>query len=132
MQVSDLSGAHLDYWTARAEGFTEAKIIRHQREDRLLCVVSTWPAILAYIPSTDWSIAGPIIEREEIELYVYHHRKFSEDGKTHWAAHYFFKENEDHEDWHEQFGETSLIASMRAYIVSRFGEEVPDVEISDE
>ena len=110
MKVSELTGAKLDYWVAKAEG-------------KLITLMGCFPVMVEYrtehvtgwdeySPSTDWSQGGPIIDREEIELV---HRN-GMDGRTLWAI----KENII------MRGETKLIAAMRCYVASKFGEEVPD------
>jgi hypothetical protein len=62
-------------------------------------------------PSASWEIAGPIIEREEIQLGGY--------GASRQA-----EVRDDTKPWVSMWGETSLIAAMRAYVASKLGEEV--------
>jgi hypothetical protein len=64
-----------------------------------------------YSPSTDWSIGGPIIEREKIELVP------SVDGKV-WYA-----ESLDRQARVERCP-TPLIAAMRCFVASKLGDEV--------
>jgi hypothetical protein len=56
----------------------------------------------------EWGNAGPIIERERINLQY-------RDGGV-WQAH--------HNGGWSQFGPTPLLAAMRAYCAAVFGEEV--------
>jgi hypothetical protein len=65
-----------------------------------------------FAPSTDWTLGGPIIEREGIALYLY--------GDSQWNAHVGGKEST---------GPTPLIAAMRCYVASKLGAEV---EVPDE
>lgn len=75
MKTSELEGAELDYWVAKAEGHAEIELSRFTRggEKRLRCEVvlpgedgqTYWTE---YEPSSDWERAGPIIEREGIGL----------------------------------------------------------------
>ena len=72
---------------------------------------------------TDWAVAGPIVERENIGL-----EKHRLDGPYQWAAC----------DWHPVvvqgytclerskyvYGPTPLIAAMRCFVASRLGDEV--------
>jgi len=58
-----------------------------------------------YSPSTNWSQAGPIIEREQISLKVF------PDGWTAWCG--------DPMD-----GSNPLEAAMRCYVASKLGDEV--------
>ena len=62
-----------------------------------------------YSPCTDWSQAGPIIEREGIELTLI---------ADCWEAEIAFSGKE------VQRGPTPLIAAMRAYVASKVGDEV--------
>ena len=60
-----------------------------------------------YAPSTDWAQAGPIIERERINI--------RDDGGDQWAASYLVA---------EMIGPTPLVAAMRCYVASKLGDEV--------
>lgn len=69
--------------------------------------------------STDWAFGGPIIEREGISI-----MQLSEGpANPKWAANFEI-------GWHSQeldaphVGPTPLIAAMRAYVASKFGDEV--------
>ena len=61
-------------------------------------------------PSTDWAQAGPIIEREKITLY------WNEKNK-HWSG-YGYSET------YIEAGSSPLIAAMRCFVASKFGDEV--------
>lgn len=71
-----------------------------------------------YQPSVEWRHAGPIIERERIEL----RRDINEPPNLLYTT--------DTEPWYAEcrtewaIGATALIAAMRAYVASKFGEEV--------
>lgn len=98
-KVSELEGALLDAFVEKAEGIFSER--------------TTPQNVLAY--SNEWELGGPIIEREHIRL-----------------------------DWNSRFGwfaypgidmpidclptmdpaASPLIAAMRAYVASKFGEEV--------
>jgi hypothetical protein len=91
VKTSELQGAALDW----AVGYCE---------DTLL---DSTP----YAYSTDWAWGGPIIEREEIDLY--------QSGC--WAAEMAVT--------HRQEGPTPLVAAMRCYVGSVMGNEV---EVPDE
>lgn len=140
MKVSELSGALLDYWVAKIEfgdGAYEPRIVDWTDGERY-CL---FPGALngdeiyggpRYRPSTDWSIAGPIIEREGIQISppespVHRHggplAGWGESGL--WCSTIFRKGP------HRrcvQFDEHSpLVAAMRMHVANRFGKEVPDV-----
>lgn len=110
MKVSELTGAELDYWVARAEGEHEyVHLTDHNtREVRPMHVGYKW--IQSY--STDWQTAGPIIEREHIDTLFW-------EATGTWRA--------AKGDGGFRFDSPSLLtAAMRAYVASKFGEEVPD------
>lgn len=92
INVAELSGEPLDHWAGRAnEGDGPF--------------------------STSWAIAGPIIERERIEIIP-----SVNEGDKSWSA------------WAYQrgpfyFGPTPLVAAMRAFVSSRFGPIVPPPQI---
>lgn len=127
MKVSDLEGAQLDYWVAKAEGFGGAVSVRQYGVGVSACLFSSsltrggdvvhrsgdfWE------PSIDWRHAGPIIEREQINI------QFGGWDEGAWRGYHYAWEPGD------AFGRTPLIAAMRAYVASKFGEEVPDENIS--
>lgn len=115
IKTSELSGKALDYAVAKCEGVGVRWSAPHEQLIRDGCSYMVW------CPSRDWSIAGPIIEREWLDL-------------TPWP-------NESREDmrWHcqqydssgdcGQYGPTLLIAAMRCCVASKLGDEVeiPDV-----
>ncbi len=117
-RVSDLGGAELDYWVAKAEGRT-ARIhpkcgAQHQPSGRNREV---W---LPFRPSTDWADGGPIIERERIVL--------SPPSQSDKAGLWFAVAPAPGTTKMEigQFADNALVAAMRVYVVSKLGEEVPD------
>ncbi len=95
MLVKKLTGIELDYWVAKVE-FPNSDV---HKGDKLIP-----PYSIA------WSAAGPVIEREEIQI-------VPRDEQEKWSA---YKKNI------EQWGETPLIAAMRVYCASKYGEEVDD------
>ena len=114
MKVSELAGAKLDYWVARAEGANDTfKMFKRHYDD---------PDFVNYKPSSDWSQGGPIIEREQLWLTgPYRSRKEWKcgDGKK---ADWDYAQSEYH-------GATPLEAAMRCLVASKFGNEVPDETI---
>jgi hypothetical protein len=116
MKTQDLTGAALDWAVATCEGYTDLHKIagRWPHEPQLAMMpprreygeVELWQ--LGY--ATDWSLSGPIIEREMLHLgWVLC------DGQTCWTATAYQAEGE---------GPTPLIAAMRCYVQSRLGDEV--------
>lgn len=128
MKVAELEGAALDAAVARALGY---EVLRPAPGGRAGLLVQDGPAGLmfldssrAFSPSTDWSLAGPIIAGHQIRLTV-------DDSGGWWAEIRLF------DDGRPAFqtaydraaigrGRTPLIAAMRAYVASVFGEEPPD------
>jgi hypothetical protein len=68
-------------------------------------------------PSTLWIQGGPIIEREEISI-----SRECASGRIEWAAWTPAPIRDDAEAF--GYGPTPLIAAMRCYVASRFGDEV--------
>lgn len=97
MKTAELTGAALDWAVAKCEGL-------HWEEGDLYAG-KYGPG---FAPATDWTDAGPIIERERIEL--------RGDGDEGWIAY-------DNLNL-EQYGDTPLIAAMRCYVASMLGDEV--------
>lgn len=83
IKTNELTGGALDWAVAKCEG--------HH----------------VYAPNIDWAQAGPIIEREKIDLRCMYGR----DGSVVWRT--------VHAD-----GPTPLIAAMRCYVASKLGDEV--------
>jgi hypothetical protein len=116
VKTSELTGPLLDYWVAKAEG--KKAHIRTWHDDSKSCRVTEYKEY-DYSPSTDWAQGGPIIERERIQS------RFVQSGyfigvqfENKWLCNYPGGVSE--------IGDTQLIAAMRCYVASKFGEEVPD------
>jgi hypothetical protein len=116
-KTADLDGPLLDAAVAKAEGFTEF----WWSESRGCFVYQAGPQHHLPLPSMkEWGNAGPIIEREHIRL------EWTPGGG------YFMGVKQDAPHWiarthlanHNEIGATPLIAAMRAYVASKFGEEV--------
>lgn len=130
MKVAELEGAQLDAWVARALGFPSSDDVPNE-----LC---GWEHIESesfrkdWSPSQDWGQGGPIIEREGIAI-----AKIGECWSAYMsgaqggyfsgadmiqvcAAHRYSRGSAG------MPGSTPLIAAMRAYVASKFGDEVDD------
>ena len=126
MKVEKLSGALLDYWVLRAEGWVDDRLHDMQlTRNGEYCIAGVAPkhAIGGHCwrsPSTDWAVGGPLIEREGFGI-----AKFYEpvDGPipegSEWGALM-------RDDSLKAYGSTPLIAAMRLLVRCWFGEEVPD------
>lgn len=126
-KVSELIGAELDYWVAKASGKAS---IRERHFGGVLQIgksgleintstgyKSIWP--WDYSPSTNWAQGGAIMEREGITV------------EAIWPVSGNLPINSWHAERnsvHFHFGTTPLIAAMRCYVDSVFGYEVDDSE----
>ena len=111
MKVSELEGAFLDAWVARAMGYAidgDPEDYGYTRWRTPENVILCYP----FEPHRIWSHGGPIIERERITI------KYSPGGSLTWEAYCLGQ------PW--GFGTTPLIAAMRAYVASKYGVELPD------
>jgi hypothetical protein len=130
MKVSELTGATLDYWAAQADPRCEG-LTWERREDHWAGVCDAGVAAFIapkgfaqalrlrrqygngaeqYAPSLLWHQGGSIIEQSRITIRA---------GAGYWAA-FIDAANQPDEE-----GETPLIAAMRAFVASRYGDEVP-------
>lgn len=101
VEVSELSGAALDWAVAKCEGF--------------LCDYTYNGSLVAY--STDWAQGGPIIERESIAV-DYSDGQATEKCSPYWCASSYYSDTLPHS------AETPLVAAMRCYVASKLGETV--------
>jgi hypothetical protein len=144
-KVAELEGAPLDAAVAMAEGWTfyrnkrdgitirrpegssdevgnyPARFDQYSGEPVLpVSAASAMEAAGNFFPSTSWSDGGPVIERERIAVI--------ENGYecTEWDAYVrgFYSTDEGLDGDGFARGPTPLIAAMRAYVASKFGEEV--------
>jgi len=106
IKTADLAGAALDWAVAKCEDRSYSVTLNDIDGEPPLVVP-------IFTPSTDWQLAGPIIEREEIRLTP------PLAGETDWLA---ACGNPN------VAGPTPLIAAMRCYVASKLGAEfeVPD------
>jgi hypothetical protein len=119
MRTSELTGAALDWAVAKCEGYTDLHKIdgRMAHEPQL----GMYPPRRAYGVmdlfelgfSTDWSLAGPIIEREKIGIIT------DPNDANIWIGSVY------EPDWRfNRTGPTPLIAAMRCYVASKLGDTI--------
>jgi hypothetical protein len=125
-KVSQLTGAELDYWTARADGVPANRLCftRMSRDAKPICtkiVDGAYGGELAqfYRPSTDWAQVGPLIYKHNVEL-----DRFDNGRKWHayireWVGSWRYIAGDESED--------QLTAICRAVITAEFGDEVAEV-----
>lgn len=116
MKTAELEGAQLDYWVAKAEGhrvrLVGEIVVFYEGGDDSGLKERRGPQ---FSPSADWSDGGPIIEREKIELSYIDIDCWYARVNPYAAEPYGIPPYE---------GATPLIAAMRAYVASKFGDEV--------
>ncbi|WP_454825377.1 phage protein NinX family protein [Paraburkholderia xenovorans] len=110
MKVSELVWPQLDVWVCRAE----LEVFQGMRlTPELIDVVKSKIGYYPYFPSMDSAIAFPIIERERIALFP------AAGDAGAWMAQL------QTDGRSSQFGPTALVAAMRCFVWSKYGEEVP-------
>lgn len=115
MKVSELQGEFLDYWVARANGWTRSADVWVDDQG----IEQFHPAV-CYDPSHDWALGGPIFEREGFGICKFYEPTdgpIPEGGE--WCA--LWRDDSMRAD-----GPTPLVAGMRLFVMSRFGEEVAE------
>ena len=116
IKVSTLAGPQLDYWVAKAEG--KEVLIAGGMAQILYRVEQGVECYQVYSPSTDWSQGGPIIERERYSFATIGTGMPDENGNKPIVC--IGRESKATE------GKTHLVAAMRCYVTSKFGEEVDE------
>jgi hypothetical protein len=111
-KVAELEGPLLDAAVALAEGIHPYNF----RNKWCLIVDENEDETVVYEPSVDWELAGPIIERERIDL----------DQGSEWVTAMIHDDlgDDNFSEIAVGVGPTPLIAAMRAYVASKFGETV--------
>ncbi|MDF0506549.1 DUF2591 family protein [Burkholderia cenocepacia] len=123
MKVSELTGAMLDYWVARTEGRPPDEVEINEYGQCCIEGPSNFNE-LPFHPSDYWMQGGPIIEREGITPVHW--------GPNDWGAFigpqgtYIDEKRPFDDDGPIQGAPTPLVAAMRAYVASKFGDTVPD------
>lgn len=115
MNVNELTGELLDYWGARAHGWKKWDAY----PDCWLTEDKESPTFQHFHPSIDWAQGGPIIERERIGV-----GPATRIGGG-WVA---IIASPNHDAVHTFYADTPLIAAMRAFVASKYGDEVSDAK----
>ena len=127
MKTSELTGAALNWAVGVAQGMqwkSDPDIglyCRSPSGSRYVltvldyAVMEDW-SLRPYTPASAWYQAGPIIEREWVDLTPWPNET---DENMRWQAVQF-----DTPEAQEEFGPTPLIAAMRCYVASQLGDEV--------
>ena len=109
MKTAELTGVALDWAVCKAKGEYQCPVDEY---------TAVWMTNRRY--STDWLLGGPLIERERIA---------TSPTPTHWAAQIHDGERlvggKVAFNWrHKMTGPTPLIAAMRCFVASCFGDEI--------
>jgi hypothetical protein len=118
MKTSELTGSKLAEWVARANAWTVERDGEFP-EAEYICVEPNGDVHsfgkFGYRPDLNWSQAGPIIER-------------SIDQLEHSSTDPGFTWNATNDQGDVYWGDTALEAAMRAYVASKYGANLPEVE----
>lgn len=127
MKVADMDSRALDFWVAKALGMTHPKAMREMAPGFVMVPYEdcdrhgSITRFRAFRPSSDWADGGPIIERQRIE--VSPAERYSHT-KTGWTASLLVGEQDKKAIY--MVGDTPLVAAMRAFVASKFDEEVTE------
>ena len=127
MKTAELAGAQLAKWVAKAAG-----ICLHDAPHTKSC--GNWgtdytctacgkdayegPSLLGWAPHENWNQGGPLIHQACLIVGP------NSDEAQNYSAHTFWGASND--NLHFWYGNTPLIAAMRAYVASKFGDEVDE------
>jgi hypothetical protein len=114
IKVSEATPTQLDWLVAKCEGHVENGVYGEPvlRDGQLHIHYCGVVLDRCWVPTTDWSQGGPIIESEAIQL-------IPDEYAGVWTA-YMTNEGEPY----EHTGPTPLIAAMRCFVASKLGDEV--------
>lgn len=113
-KVSELEGALLDAAVAKSEGRGFTLSDDGSKLHRVSSPGGFDQCFAGYAPSSDWYWGGPILEREGICPFCYTHH-----GETYWAAN-----TRGANPFGAHGTKSLLVAAMRCFVASKFGEEV--------
>lgn len=121
MKVSDLIGADLDLWVAKAAGVDAvlSDVYPDGSRDAVTFYCRDHDGILDgryYKPSSHWGDGGPIVEKERIAIDPITRNRCN---TSEWQAQVWGP-------FAVQTGPTPLIAAMRAFVAGKFGDEVKE------
>lgn len=129
IKTSELTSAALDWAVAQALGVTPAILYGSDNKtphifdaDLLEMEVDSGAD---FDPTTNWGLAGPIIEREMIDLRkVYSNGRPSTNPYDCWKAEIVFRDEKLVAGDFFAYGPTPLIAAMRCFVTKALGDEV--------
>jgi hypothetical protein len=110
MKTSELTGAALNWAVAKCQPDDTLSVYFDEDTGEPLCH-DDWPDNQEFKPSSDWAQGGPIIEREGINI-IQSGSWFAEMDADHSGGVIYAE------------ADTPLVAAMRCYVASKFGDEV--------
>jgi hypothetical protein len=127
MKTSELTGALLDYWVAKSDRMV-ARVAVVNDTKIPYCIVTSdeWCGDKFFQPHFNWNDGGPIMERENITV-----QKAPDLGLTEYKWTAIVVDGWRPVDKTMALGPTYLIAAMRCYVTSKYGDEVPDQVCSE-
>ena len=125
IKTADLTGPALDWAVAKCEG--KNGVLHDDGITRCIVIASASGVYKGtYQPSINWSLGGPIIEREGINLFK--HNKLNESQPDVWCAHKVVPRPNMEGSFNSCAlaldGPTPLIAAMRCVAAANLGDEV--------
>lgn len=122
IKTSRLTGAALDWAVATCEGSVtdlafDGITWGFKLDGQLKVLAKGWAQSMMYLPSTDWSLGGPILTESRITRTI--------DHSGLWVA--YWTEGYGEEDFHKkwmQCDRSELVAGLRCYVASKLGDEV--------
>ena len=118
IKTSELTGAALDWAVAKCEGY-ECEFGDEVSGPWLVPqegYLHDEKPLASFRPSTDWNLAGPIIDREA-------HNLFKHNGGTEWCCACNVP-RDGYTAIVTADGPTPLIAAMRVYVSAKLGDEI--------
>jgi hypothetical protein len=120
MKTSELTGAALDWAVAKCEGGHIGVA-----DNGVFFDAHNGDGFTSFVPSSDWSQGGPIVEREEISI----EPQYTAGGLECWVAYGHNLRYDDHGNYiqgsdNRQYAPTPLIAAMRCYVASKLGDDI--------
>ena len=116
INVNEAEGVVLDWLVARAEGMESRVEYAPLSCANLYYYTEQGEGYFDWIPTRDWTQAGPIIESHAISL------NFDNDPGYLWAAWTPAPLRDEAEAF--GYGNSMLIAAMRCYVISKLGDQV--------
>jgi hypothetical protein len=127
VKTSELQGAALDWAVAKVRGFLEP--MHDEPRPRVVVHTDNFGTFVwfnpqdygrygpeDFAPSTDWTLGGPIIEREWLDITPWPNDS-REEMRWHCQQH-------DSANDCANYGPTPLVAAMRCYVASQLGDEI--------